>query len=48
VRRLVARDLGEERRTEGPDGLFDLGETSGSDVAAEKQRYIGEAIEAGH
>ena len=46
VRRLVARDLGEVPLTDDPSGLFDLGETAGSDVATEKHRYVGEAVEA--
>jgi hypothetical protein len=46
VRRLVARDLGEGHRTDDPSGLFDLGETSGSDVATQKHRYVGDAVEA--
>jgi hypothetical protein len=29
---LVARDLGETRRTDDPSALFDLGHTAGSDV----------------
>ena len=48
VRRLVARDLGETRPTDDPSALFDLGETSGSDVATEKHRYVGDAVEATH
>ena len=46
VRRLVARDLGEARGTEDPQALFDLGDSGGSDVAREKHRYVGEAVEA--
>ena len=46
VRRLVARDLGEVRGTEDPHALFDLGDSGGSDVALEKHRYVGEAVEA--
>ncbi len=46
VRRLVARDLGEGRRSADPGGLFDLGDSGGSDVAREKHRYVGEAVEA--
>ena len=41
-----ARDLGEVGSTADPHGLFDLGDTGGSDVAAEKHRYVGEAVEA--
>ena len=46
VRRLVADDLGEQRRTTGPEALFDLGDSGGSEIATEKDRYIGEAVEA--
>jgi hypothetical protein len=46
VRRLVARDLGATRATHDPSSLFDLGESAGSDVAAEKDRYLGGAVEA--
>ena len=46
MRRLVTRDLGEARGTEDPQALFDLGDSGGSDVALEKQRYVGEAFEA--
>ena len=46
VRRLVADDLGEQRRTAAPEALFDLGDSGGSDIAAEKDRYVGEAVEA--
>ncbi len=46
VRRLVARDLGEPRRTDDPGALFDLGETRDSDVATQKHRYVGDAVNA--
>jgi hypothetical protein len=46
VRRLVARDLGEVGTTGDAEALFDLGETGGSDVAAAKRRYVGEAVES--
>ena len=46
VRRLVERDLGEVRVTGDPQNLFDLGDSGGSDVAAEGDRYVGEAVEA--
>jgi hypothetical protein len=46
VRRLVARDLGEGRRSADPHALFDLGDSGGSDVARDKRRYVGEAVEA--
>ena len=46
MRRLVARDLGEARGARDPQALFDLGDSGGSDVAREKHRYVGEAVEA--
>lgn len=46
VRRLVARDLGEMGPGRSPDALFDLGESGGSDVTTQKDRYVGEALEA--
>ncbi len=48
VRRAVRRDLGEERRTGGIDAIFGLGDSGGSDIAAHKDDYIGEAVEAAH
>jgi len=47
VRRLVTRDLGEPPGTRDTRTLFDLGESAGSDVARDKDRYVGEAVEAG-
>jgi hypothetical protein len=46
VRRLVARDLGETVRAQSPQQLFDLGDSGGSDMARDKDRYVGEAITA--
>lgn len=46
VRRLVARDLGEERGVSDPKALFDLGDSGGSDIARDKDRYVGEAVES--
>jgi hypothetical protein len=46
VRRLVASDLGEPSTPAGVHELFDLGDSSGSDVATNKDRYVGEAVEA--
>ncbi len=46
VRRLVARDLGEDRRRADPTLLFHLGDSGGSDVAAHKDEYVADAIEA--
>jgi len=48
MRRLVARDLGEVRHTGDASALFDLGETLDSDVATQKRRYVGDAVEAAH
>lgn len=48
VRRLVARDLGAGVTPAGAEALFDLGSSGGSDVAANKPAYVGEALEADH
>jgi hypothetical protein len=45
VRRLVAADLEGQARGRPVDAVFDLGTSSGSDVAREKDRYLGEAVE---
>jgi hypothetical protein len=47
VRRLVARDLGELRREASPELLFDLGSSPASDIARQKDEYLGAAIESG-
>jgi hypothetical protein len=44
VRRLVDRDLDQEPASADPAGLFDLGDSGGSDVASSKDRYLGEAV----
>jgi len=46
VRRLVARDLGGTSGGGSPETLFDLGDSGGSDVASNKRRYVGDAVEA--
>jgi hypothetical protein len=46
VRGLIARDLGAMPAPRGVADLFDLGETVGSDVALEQERYLREAFEA--
>lgn len=46
VRRLVARDLGERPGFVGPEAVFDLGRSGGSDVAADEDRMIAEAFGA--
>ena len=47
VRDVVRRDLGGENRP-GADisAIFSLGSSGSSDVAKDKDRYIGEAVEA--
>lgn len=44
MRRLVARDLEAPRRAADVRAVYDLGSSTGSDVAREKDRYLGEAI----
>ena len=44
----MRRDLGEERRKGGIDAIFGLGDSGGSDIAAHKDDYVGEALEAAH
>lgn len=47
VRRLVARDLGDEERGRAEaKALFDLGDSGKSDIARDKRRYVGEAYES--
>lgn len=46
VRRLVSRDLGDTAGGSDPQALFDLGDSGGSDVARDKHRYVGEAVES--
>ena len=46
VRRLVARDTGDALIAHDPQALLDLGDSGGSDVARDKHRYVGEAVEA--
>jgi hypothetical protein len=46
VRGLVARDLGATGGAADPTALFDLGDSGGSDVAREQDRYVGDAVEA--
>jgi hypothetical protein len=48
VRRLVARDLGERKPQADPSLVIGLGSSGGSDIARDKDRMIGEAIEAEH
>ena len=44
VRRLVARDLGERPGFVGPEAVFGLGSSGGSDVARDEDRMIAEAF----
>lgn len=44
VRRLVARDLGGSQQKVDPSLVFDLGTSSGSDVAKNKDMMIAEAL----
>ena len=46
MRRLVACDLEAPRPTADIGAVFDLGASAGSDVAREKDRYLGEAVTA--
>ena len=46
VRRLVASDLGGRRQSADPAVIFNLGDSGGSDVAARKDDYVGDAVEA--
>lgn len=46
VRRVVAADLGEPRPAASAELIFDLGSSSGSDVASHKDEYVGEALES--
>jgi len=49
LRRLVRRDLrsGEPAATDVSE-IFGLGDSGGSDVAAHKDEYLGDAVEAQH
>jgi len=48
IRRLVARDLGNAQAGADPSVLFDLGSSGGSDIAANKDKMIGQAFAAAH
>lgn len=43
IRRLVSRDLGEQRQSASPMAVFDLGQSQESDVANNKDTAVGEA-----
>lgn len=46
IRRLVSRDLGQPAPAADVSAVFDLGRSSGSDVAREKDDMIGRAMAA--
>lgn len=46
VRRLIAQDLGKPHRRADPSVFFSLGSSGGSHIARDKDRMIGEAVEA--
>ncbi len=46
VRRLLARDLGEPEQRVDPSTVFDLGSSSGSDVARDKDAMLAAAVAA--
>jgi hypothetical protein len=49
LRRLVRRDLrGGEPAAADVSEIFGLGDSGGSDVAARKDEYLGDAVEAQH
>lgn len=48
IRRLVRADLEDARPHRDLSAIFDLGDSGGSDVAAEKDDYVDEAVEAEH
>lgn len=47
VRRLVADDLGHGSPSTDPSAIFDLGGSGGSDIAAQKDAMVGEAMAEG-
>jgi hypothetical protein len=44
VRRLLARDLGETVAGVGPEAVFDLGSSGGSDIAGAKDEALARAL----
>ena len=46
IRRLVARDLQGTEPVANPSAVFDLGASSGSDVAQDKDRMVADAVRA--
>lgn len=47
VRRLVEDDLGQRRPSTDASAIFDLGASGGSDIAAQKDAMVGEAMAEG-
>lgn len=47
IRRLVRRDIAGPSMPADASGLFALGDSGGSDVAAAKDAYVAEAVGAG-
>jgi len=47
LRRLVARDIAPRMPRMDPSGIFDLGDSGGSDIARFKETYLGKAVSAG-
>lgn len=47
IRRLLVRDLAPPERVFDPSVVFDLGDSGGSDIAADKDRALGEAASGG-
>jgi hypothetical protein len=47
MRRLVARDVAPRTSRTDPAGVFDLGDSGGSDIARHRDAYLGKAVEAG-
>lgn len=47
VRRVITADVEEQTPTAGPEILFDLGTSSGADVANDKDAMVGAAVTAG-
>lgn len=45
IRRLVRHDIGEPATPRDVSGLFALGDSGGSDIAAAKDAYLSEAVD---
>jgi plasmid stability protein len=48
VRELVRRDLGDESSKADVSAIIGLGDSGGSDIARNKDEYIGDALDALH